>query len=129
LIELLEYVLRNGTFAGASVPLPSFAGCGAELWARVGRPLDEFEDKVSKESVPSKESVMAGTGGIRSAGASIPFFVVEAERDPDEKSPFAFGADATLRMKRVAVAPIPLGDNGVLGCRTAGGDEMELSED
>lgn len=128
-MELLEYVLRNGALAGARVPLPSFLGCGAELWARVGRPLDEPEDKVSSESVPSKESVMFGTGGIRSAGANIPFFVVEAERDPDENSPLAFGADATLRMKRVADVPIPLGDNGVLGCRKVDGDDGEPSED
>jgi hypothetical protein len=128
LIELLEYVLRNGALAGARVPFPSFFGCGAELRARVGRPLDEPDDKVSSESVPSKESVIAGTGGICSAGANMPFFVVEADRDPDEKSPFAFGADATLRMNLVADVPIPLGDNGVVGCRTVDGDEGLRSE-
>jgi len=38
--------------------------------------------------------------------------VPNADREPRENSPFAFGADATLRMKRVAFAPIALGDNG-----------------
>lgn len=49
-----------------------------------------------------------------SPGASRPFFVgaPEAEREPRLKRPLALGADATRRIKRVALAPIALGDNG-----------------
>ena len=48
-----------------------------------------------------------------SPGASRPFFVVaDDERDPNENKFFAFGADATLRMNRVAFCPIAFGDKG-----------------
>lgn len=51
-------------------------------------------------------------GGTTSAGASKPFLVGAADREPDKKRCFAFGAEATRRMKRVADAPIARGDNG-----------------
>jgi hypothetical protein len=79
-----------------------------------GRPLDEPEDIVSSESVPFSNELDAspGIGGTTSDGASRPFLVVEAEREPKENNPFAFGAEATRRIKRVADAPIDFGDNG-----------------
>lgn len=78
--------------------------------ARDVRPRDEPEEIVSRESVPfSRElEIKLGTGGIGS-GASKPFFVVEVEREPIENRPLALGAEATLRMKREADAPIDLG--------------------
>ena len=58
-------------------------------------------------------SSLCGIEGITSAGASNPFFVVvPVDRDPSEKRPFAFGAEATRRMKRVALAPNVRGDSG-----------------
>lgn len=73
---------------------------------------------VSRESVPFSielDSIL-GSGGIGSAGASRPFFVVvlEDERVEIEKRPLAFGADATRRMKRDADAPIDFGESGPL---------------
>lgn len=58
-----------------------------------------------------------GSGGRASAGASSPFLVVAAplgadERLPIENRPFALGADATRRMKRLADAPTPRGESG-----------------
>lgn len=50
-----------------------------------------------------------------SAGANIPFFVVEVDRELKEKSPLALGAEATRRMKREAEAPIALGERAPLG--------------
>lgn len=78
---------------------------------RVGRPLDDVEESVSSELLSC--SVM-GTAGISSAGASRPFFVVVPVvlREPSEKRPLAFGADATRRINRDALAPIALGDRG-----------------
>lgn len=51
-----------------------------------------------------------GIGGA-SPGDSNPFFVV-VDLAPIANRPFALGADATRRMKRVAVAPTDLGDIG-----------------
>jgi len=82
-----------------------------ELGPGEGRPLDEPEDTVSSESVPSSSEVDA-RGGTASDGASRPFFVVEADREPRENNPLTLGAEATRRMKRVAEAPIALGDSG-----------------
>ncbi len=78
------------------------------------RPLDDPDDVVSSESVPfSRElDTMLGTGGMESAGARSPFLVVEVDREFGEKRFLALGADATLRMKRVAVALMDLGDSG-----------------
>lgn len=78
-----------------------------------GRPLDESEDIVSRESAPWSREVDAndGMGGTASEGANRPFFVVEADREPMENKPLTFGAEATRRMKRVAEAPIDLGDS------------------
>lgn len=47
--------------------------------------------------------------------------MVFAEREPNENRPFAFGADATRRINRVALAPIALGDRGL--ARDADGGE------
>lgn len=74
-----------------------------------GRPREEPEEIVSSESAPC--SIEWGRGGTGSAGASMPFLVVDAERWP-VKSPLALGAEATRRMKREAEAPIALGDSG-----------------
>jgi hypothetical protein len=52
-----------------------------------------------------------GSGGTGSAGASIPFLVVEDDREL-ENNPLALGAEATRRMKRVADAPMALGESG-----------------
>jgi hypothetical protein len=67
------------------------------------------------ESVPCSREVdrLPGIGGIVSAGARSPFLIVEAEREPENRF-FALGADATLRMNRVA-ALMDLGDNGPCG--------------
>jgi len=121
LIELLEYVLRNGTFPGRSA-IPLLALALEEGWApfrvRVGRdvsPLEEPEDRVSSESVPfsNELDITLGSGGTGAAGASNPFLVVdEDKREFNENKPFALGADATRRMKRDAEAPIDLGDLG-----------------
>lgn len=69
---------------------------------------------VSSESSPYSEMLDGppGTGGITSAGASKPFLVGAADREPDKKRCLAFGAEATRRMKRVAEAPIARGDSG-----------------
>lgn len=56
--------------------------------------------------------MLDGTGGITSAGASKPFLVGAADREPDMKRCLALGAEATRRMKRVADAPIARGDKG-----------------
>jgi hypothetical protein len=57
-----------------------------------------------------------GRGGTGSPGARRPFLVgdvcTDAVRFPDENRPFALGADATRRMKRLAEAPTPLGESG-----------------
>lgn len=118
-IELLEYVRLKAIFPGPSEsPLltRAFADGEAKLGGvgLDGRPLDELEDIVSRESVPcsSELETSGGSGGTISAGASSPFFVVEVERDPSEKRPFALGAEATRRIKRDADAPIARGDNG-----------------
>ena len=58
-------------------------------------------------------TAIGGRGGTGSVGARYPFFVFDAEREPDVKKPFAFGADATLRKNLVADAPIALGDRGL----------------
>jgi hypothetical protein len=119
-IELLEYVLRNPPWFGVSViPLFFRNFMGDQPLSGEGRPLEELEDTVSNESVPCSNEleVREGTGGAASEGASRPFFVVDADREPRENNPLAFGAEATRRMKRVAEAPIDLGESGpfVLG--------------
>lgn len=83
-----------------------FARC-----VRVGRPLDDDDDTVSSELDSCSGFGMAG---INSAGASKPFFVVvpDVAREPSEKRPLAFGADATRRINRVAFAPKAFGDSG-----------------
>lgn len=75
------------------------------------RPLDDADDTVSSEFDPCS---LCGIEDMTSAGASSPFFVVvpDAERDPNEKRPFAFGAEATRRMNRDALAPKALGESG-----------------
>ena len=84
----------------------------AERACRDGAPRDEADDSVSSEFVPCSE-LDSGIGGIGSPGESSPFFVVAPlERLPSAKRPFAFGADATRRMKRDAFAPNALGDSG-----------------
>lgn len=75
--------------------------------------FDEDEDIVSRESVPCSElGAKGGTGGMISAGARKPFFVVADEREPEKNKPFAFGAEATRRMNLEAEAPIALGLKG-----------------
>lgn len=56
-----------------------------------------------------------GNGGAVTPGTSIPFLEDEEPFRDEENRPFAFGADATLRRNRVAVAPIVFGDNTTLG--------------
>jgi hypothetical protein len=121
LIELLEYVLRNAAFTGVSFnPLPSVLMDGEALPEgdnRVGCPLDDPDDMVSIEFAPCSRELDTndGTGGTMSAGANRPFLVVaECERELSENSPFAFGADATRRINRVAEAPTDLGESGPL---------------
>ena len=81
------------------------------LVCRGERPLDESEDVVSNELGPWS---LCGIEGMTSAGASRPFLVVVpvVDREPNEKRPFAFGAEATRRMNRVALAPKTFGDKG-----------------
>jgi len=80
---------------------------------------------VSTESVPCSDElyITGGTGGRRSDGARRPFLVVtyEDEREPAENIFFVLGADATLRMKRVAAPLIPFVERGFGACRV--GDE------
>lgn len=79
--------------------------------AREGRPLDDADETVSSEVFSCSSCVI---GDMTSAAASSPFFVVvpDVDREPRVKSPFAFGADATRRMKRDALAPSTRGDSG-----------------
>lgn len=81
------------------------------------RPREDPEDSVSRESVPfsSELDTRLGRGGTASAGASIPFLVVDPERELKENKPLAFGAEATRRMKRDAEALIAFGDSGPCG--------------
>jgi len=65
-----------------------------------------------------------GSGGT-SSGASIPFFVLDPDRDPRVNSPFALGADATRRINLEADAPIALGLSGVLSLDREGGFDGE----
>ena len=124
LIEWLEYVRRN-----AILPGPSAAACAparrsfalneafvlAERACLVGAPppREDAEESVSSEFVPCSYAD-SGIGGTGSPGESRPFRVVDVpfERPPSAKRPFAFGADATRRMKRDAFAPIALGESG-----------------
>jgi hypothetical protein len=102
-----------------------------------GRPLDEPEDIVSNESVPFSIELdpRDGIGGTASDGANSPFLVVDADLEPRENKPLAFGAEATRRMKRVAEAPIALGDSepfgfgfeGVVGVRNEAWDGSAVS--
>ena len=118
LIELLEYVLRKAVLpgTGGSVkPLLSFPYDAVD--GRIARdicPLEEPEDMVSSESVPCSIELEIGgrRGEIGSAGANNPFLVAGEDFEPMENRPLALGAEATLRMKREAVAPIDLGLNG-----------------
>lgn len=79
-------------------------------------PDDPALETVSNESVPTSIEEFGlpapkpiGNGGTKSSpgAASIPFFLAdfgnlaEDEDPPKEKRPFALGADATRRMKRV----------------------------
>lgn len=117
-MELLEYVLRNAILPGPSArPLLTRALVEGELPTTVvdrdEGSRDDPDDMVSSESPPlcSRElEPSGGMGGTMSAGASMPFFVVEVERVPRENKPLAFGADATRRIKRDADAPMDLGD-------------------
>ena len=118
LIEWLEYVRRNAIFPGPSAAcafvMRSFvlkpAVVLAERTWRDDPPRDDAEESVSSEFVPCSDS---GMGGMASPGESSPFFVVAPfERPLSAKRPFAFGADATRRMKRDAFAPIALGESG-----------------
>lgn len=114
MIELLEYVRRNGTLPGpSSIPLLTRGVVRVFPRPCCGWPREEPEEMVSSESVPcSRELDMTlGRGGTGSAGASIPFFVVETPREAENR-PLALGADATRRIKRDADAPIALGDSG-----------------
>lgn len=117
-MELLEYVLRKAILpgtGGSGKPLVSFPyDAVAGFVTRDICPLEEPEDMVSNESVPcSIELEMGGgRGGIVSAGANNPFLVVGDDLEPMENRPLAFGAEATRRMKREAVALIDLGLNG-----------------
>lgn len=120
-MEWLEYVRRKAIFPGPSVWADAFVTRSLVflltllvLFARpgrAGRPLDDAEETVSSEFAPCSS---CGIGGITSAGASSPFFVVvpDADREPSEKRPFAFGADATRRIKREAFWPMILGESG-----------------
>lgn len=118
-MELLEYVLRKAAFPLVSPVL--FVGIldfdvleSRYRSCRVVRPLDEPEDSVSRESSPWSNELEAplGTEAVPSAGAKRPFLVGTADREPDEKRCFAFGAEATRRMKRVADAPMAFGESG-----------------
>lgn len=82
------------------------------VW-RDGVPRDDTEERVSSEFVPCSE-FDSGIGGTMSPGESSPFFVIALwfERPPSAKRPFAFGADATRRIKRDALAPIAFGESG-----------------
>jgi hypothetical protein len=106
----------------------------AALTVLVGRdviPLNESEDTVSRESVPfsNELDIILGRGGTGSAGASIPFLVVQVlDREFIENKPFALGADATRRIKRDAEAPIDLGDNGAPPDRDVKGVGGRLKE-
>lgn len=136
-IELLEYVLRNPPWFGFSaIPLFFRNFTGDQPLSGEGQPLEELEDTVSKESVPcsSELELRGGTGGTASEGASRPFFVVDADREPKENNPLAFGAEATRRIKRVAEAPIDLGESGpalgfggVVGLRNEARDGSAVS--
>ena len=118
MIELLEYVLRNGVLPGTgnigkplvSFPYDAVDGC----IARDICPLEEPEDMVSSESAPwSIELEIGGRSGeIVPAGASNPFLVAGEDFEPMENRPLALGAEATRRMNREAEAPIDLGLNG-----------------
>jgi hypothetical protein len=94
------------------------------------RHLEDADDSVSNESVPSSTEVetSGGSGGTAFAGASNPFFVVDPDREPREKSPLALGAEATLRMNLEADAPIAFGLNGALVLEREGGFKR-LNED
>jgi len=84
------------------------------LTARGARLEDEAEDTVSMELVPSPDlecevdkPLLCTIAGVMAPGAKSPFFVATDDcREPRLKSPFAFGADATRRMRRDAVALI-----------------------
>lgn len=84
--------------------VPDFGGARLVALAGRGRPREELDDTVSKESVPFSIELetIIGIGGIGSVGAKRPFFVVVAERELIEKSPLALGAEATRLMKREA---------------------------
>ena len=79
--------------------------------ARIGRPLDDAEDTVSRDVFSWSSCCI---GDMTSAAARSPFFVVvpDVDREPRVKRPFAFGADATRRIKRDALAPMTFGDSG-----------------
>lgn len=123
-IEWLEYVLLNAIFPGPSdvcafvtrsfVLNPPAVVLADRIW-RLGVPRDEAEESVSSEFVPCSE-FDSGIGGTVSPGESSPFFVVVGwlldDRPPSANRPFAFGADATRRMKRDALAPNALGESG-----------------
>lgn len=117
-MELLEYVLRKATLPGTGgnvKPLVSFPyDPVAGFIVRDICPLEEPEEMVSSESVPCsiELEIDGGRGGLASAGANNPFFVVGEDLEPMENRPLALGADATRRMNREAVAPIDLGLNG-----------------
>ena len=121
-MEWLEYVRLNAIFPGPSFCADAdvtrsfvFLDRWLVLCALVGRglverPLDDAEDTVSSDVLLSS---LCGIEGITSAGASSPFLVVvPVDREPSEKRPFAFGAEATRRIKRVAFAPNVRGDSG-----------------
>lgn len=102
---------------GANIPLGDF---------------DDEEDTVSSESVPCSElGAKGGTGGMISAGARKPFFVVADEREPEKNKPLALGAEATRRINLEAEAPMALGlkgspvreRDGVGGGTWEGGDD------
>ena len=84
-----------------------------ERVCRDGVPRDDADESVSSEFVPCSE-FDSGIGGTISPGESSPFLVVAwlLDRLPSANRPFAFGADATRRMKRDALAPIALGESG-----------------
>ena len=99
-MPLLDRFLRDGAavIGGVGLDIP---------------PLEDPEDTVSRESVPCSRELdtRGGRGGTASAGARNPFLVA-GERDPNVKSPLAFGAEATRRMKREAEAPTDFGVRG-----------------